>query len=129
MVDKNGNGNSPENKTKEDKDKERERFERDKRRKLDNMPPEYIALFGKEGNDLIEVGIISERERILNSIQIMQEEIRTKGRKKPLSQILREANIRGSIGVGGQGRKDIHLIGERKAQEQANNRGSAVDLG
>lgn len=127
---KNGNGNNSEDKTKEDKDnKERERFERDKRRKLDNMPPEYIALFGKEGDDLIEVSIISERENLLNSVQIMQEQIRNPDRKKPLSQILREARLRGSMAVGGQGRKDIHLIGERKVQEQANNRGAAIDLG
>lgn len=127
---KNGNGVNQEDKTPEDKDKiEKERLERDKRRKIENMPPEYIALFGKDGDELIEVGIITERENLLNSIQIMQEEIRNPDRKKPLSQILREARLRGSIAVGGQGRKDIHLIGERKVQEQANARGAAADLG
>ena len=124
---KNGNGDSPVDKTREDKDKDR--FERDRRRRLDSMPPEYIALFGKDGNDLIEVGIISERENLLNSVQIMQEEIRNTKRDKPLSQILREARLRGSIAVGGQGRKDIHLIGERKVQEQAaGSRGQAFDV-
>jgi hypothetical protein len=124
---KNGNGNHLDEKPKDDKDKERERFERDKRRRLDSMPPEYIALFGKEADDLIEVSIISERENLLNSVQIMQEQIRNPDRKKSLSQILREARLRGSIAVGGQGRKDIHLIGERKVQEQANSRGQAFD--
>ena len=126
----NGNGNNSETKTKEDKDKELQaRMERDRRRKLDNMPPEYQALFGKEGDELIEVAIISERENLLNSVQIMQEQIRNTNRKKPLSQVLREARLRGSMAVGGQGRKDIHLIGERKVQEQANSRGAAIDLG
>lgn len=127
---KNGNGQNTEEKPKDEKDKdvkERERFERDKRRRLDSMPPEYIALFGKEGDDLIEVAIISERENLLNSIQIMQEQIRNPKRNKPLSQVIREARLRGSMAVGGQGRKDIHLIGERKAQEQAGNRGQAFD--
>ena len=128
---KNGNGKThteiPDEKLKEEKD--RERFEREKRRRLDSMPPEYLALFGKDGNDLIEVAIITERENLLNSVQIMQEKIRVKDRRKPLSQELREARIRGSIAVGGQGRKDIHLIGERKVQEQASSRGAAMDMG
>ncbi len=128
MDKKNGNGQKPEDKAKDERDKERERYERERRKKLESMPPEFLALFQKDGNDLIEVAIISERENLLNAVQIMQEEIRNPERKKSLSQILREAKLRGSIAVGGQGRKDIHLIGERKVQEQAaSNRGAAFD--
>lgn len=124
-VTKSGNGQNPE---KDERDKERERFEKERRRQLERMPPEFLAMFGKEGDDLIEVGIITEKENILNSIVIMQEEIQNPNRTKRLSRVVREAKLRGSIAVGGQGRKDIHLIGERKVQEQASNRGAAMDL-
>lgn len=130
MADKKRNGSHSEDKIKEEREeKERERFRRERMRKLESMPPEYIALFQKEGNDLIEVSIISEKENLLNAVQIMQEEIRNPNRNKPLSLIVREARLRGAIAVGGQGRKDIHLIGERKVQEAASSRGAAIDLG
>ena len=124
---KNKNNNSAEDektKAKEEKrQKERERFE--KRKQLEALAPEFFAMFGREGTDLLEVANVSGRENILNSVQIMMEELGKPGRLLRASVILREARLHGSIGVDGKGREDIHMLHKEKVEAQLARGGEA----
>lgn len=108
---KDGNGNKP---------KDYDKIER-----LEGLPAEYQALFNKEGDELAEVAIVTKREAYLDSLDKMQEELANYTRVKRISQILREARHHGSIGVDGQGRKDIHLMAEKEAERKAATGGEA----
>ncbi len=102
---------------------ERERFE--KRKQLEALAPEFFAMFGREGTDLLEVANVSGRENILNSVQIMMEELGKPGRLLRASVILREARLHGSIGVDGKGREDIHMLHKEKVEAQLARGGEA----
>lgn len=108
---------------KKKKAEDRERFE--KRKLIESLAPEYFALFGQEGNNLLEVGRVTERQKVLNSVQIMMEELGNPQRTKRASAVLREADLHGSIGINGQGREDIHLLLKGKAEAQAAKGGEA----
>lgn len=121
----NNNGAEDEKKKADDakRKEERERFE--KRKQLEALAPEFFAMFGRSGTDLLEVANVSEREKLLNSVVIMQEEIGKPGRLIRASAILREANLHGSIGVAGKGREDIHMLHKEKVEAQAARGGEA----
>jgi hypothetical protein len=97
----------------------------DKIERLEGLPAEYQALFGKEGSDLSEVTVLTPRQAWLDSLEVMQEELANPDRIKRVSQILREARHHNYIAVGGQGRKDIHLIAEKEAERKAVSSGDA----
>ena len=107
---------------------EEERLKKAKQKKLASLPAYHDAMFGREGTDLLEVGVITERQKLLYAVQIMQESIPIKGRKR-LSTILREAELHGSIGVGGKGRDDLHKLDEREMKGKMGIGSEAVDRG
>lgn len=122
---KNNNGADDDKKRAEDEKRkeERERFE--KRKQLEALAPEFFAMFGREGTDLLEVANVSERENVLNSVQIMMEELGKPIRKLRASAILREARLHGSIGINGKGREDIHMLHKEKVEAQIARSGEA----
>jgi hypothetical protein len=107
---------------------EEEKTKRAKRKALESLPSYFHAMFGKEGTDLLEVGVITERQKLLYAVQIMQESIPVRGRKR-LSTILREAELHGSIGVGGKGRDDLHKLDEREMKSKMGVGSEAIDRG
>jgi hypothetical protein len=108
---------------KKKKAEEREKYER--RKMLESLAPEFFALFGRTGTDLLEVARVTDRQKVLNSVQIMMEELGNPLRVLRASAVLREADLHGSIGINGQGREDIHLLYKGKVEAQAAKGGEA----
>jgi len=122
---KSNNGTEEEKKKAEDEKRKADREKFEKRKQLEALAPEFFAMFGRDGTDLLEVARVSERENILNSVQIMMEELGNPHRKVRASVILREARLHGSIGVGGKGREDIHMLHKEKVEAQIARTGEA----
>ena len=122
---KNNNGVEDEKAKALEEKKKADRDKYEKRKLLESLAPEFFAMFGRDGTDLLEVARVSERENILNSVQIMMEEIGKPGPRPRASVILREARLHGSIGVGGKGREDIHMLHKEKVEAQIARTGEA----
>jgi len=91
----------------------------------EGLPPTFKALFGKDGEELSEVCVLTDREKVFFAVQTMQEQLTNPKRTKRASQVMREAYQHNSIAVAGQGRKDIHLLSQVAMEQQAAQRGQA----
>ena len=103
-----------------------EKYEQDKIDRGEGMPPHYRVLFGQEGSALSEVARLTNTEKVLFAIQVMQEQLASPLRKKRASTIFREAYMHNSIGVDGEGRDDIKIMGQQQMEQEAAKRGQLM---
>ena len=130
---RNGNGNKSDvseeqKRLAEEAKKEQEKQQKAKQRKLDSLPAYYTAMYDREGTALLEMGNITDRQKVLYAVQIMQESIPLKNRKR-LSTILREAELHGSIAVDGAGQKNVLKLYEGEIKVKTGAGSEAIDRG